>query len=104
VVFPYFLHITKEKPDVAMDATSGQFYLEPKLEFFAELAGRARDKDSAGDSPFAVLHPFYDTRGLAALGAVGALGRVHYFFAICSFCNLCHVSLLILFPADAYPL
>ena len=62
-----------------------------ELQLLVEFAGRAGNKNSAGDAALAVLHALYDAGLLAALGAVGALGGVHDLFAVGCFCDLCHV-------------
>src|SRR5262249_28113050 len=63
-----------------------------KLKFFAEFAAGAGNIDPAGEIALAVLQPFDDAGGLAALGAIGALGSVHYLLAVCCFGNLRHCS------------
>ena len=56
-----------------------------------KFAGRAGNENAAGNAAFPILHPFGNTRGLAALGAVGALGGVHYFLAVCGLGDFGHV-------------
>ena len=60
------------------------------LQLLVKLAGGAGNENPAGGAAFAVLHPFDDARGLAALGAVGALGGVHYLLTVSSLGNLGH--------------
>ena len=60
------------------------------LELLVEVAGRAGDVDSAGDSALAVLDALYDADGFGALGTVGALGGIHCFLTVAGFGYFCH--------------
>jgi hypothetical protein len=60
------------------------------LKLLVEFAGRARDKNPAGDAAFAVFDALRDASGFAALGTVSALSSVHNFLAICGLGNLGH--------------
>jgi len=75
----------RQLPGFLLDSNLKQY-----LKFLVEIAYRARDVDSARDTPLAVFYTLDDARGLAALGTVSRLRRVHFLFAITSFCNLCH--------------
>ena len=68
-----------------------RFYEKSLLQLLVEFAGRAGNKNPAGDATFPVLHTLHDAGGFATLGAVGALGRVHHFFAVGCFGNFGHL-------------
>jgi hypothetical protein len=57
-----------------------------------EFAARAGNENAAGGAAFAVLHPLYNARRLAAFRAIGALRGVHNLLTVCSLCDLRHVS------------
>jgi hypothetical protein len=63
-----------------------------RLKFLVEIAHRARDVNSAGNTALTILYALDDARCFAAFGTVGRLRRVHYLLAITCFCNLCHLS------------
>ena len=64
--------------------------LNSNLKFLVEIAGRARDIDTAGDTSLAVFYALNDACGFAAFGTVGRLRRVHYLLAITCFCYFSH--------------
>lgn len=67
-------------------------FAKKNLQPFVKLTSRARNKDSAADSPLAVLHPLYDAGLLPALRTIRALGCVHHLLAITCFGDFSHGS------------
>ena len=64
------------------------------LELFEEVASRAGNVDSAGNTALAVLDALDDAGGLGALGTIGALLGVHDLLAVTGFGDLCHCVVL----------
>src|SRR5690348_1251884 len=82
--------LPRPQPQVAgfSDTPNSQVCASEALEFLVELAGGARDENSAGNAALPVLYSLYDASGLSALGAIGAFGCVHHLLTICCFRNL----------------